>query len=187
VEELKNLVVQHLFKLLKANLASMGKIVSYIVTSSVNKFLKLLQNALERYNKLAVKQSPPQPVLQYSEVLSYATLGDFDLLKHSRHNVLARLWLNTMHHQMAVKFFKLLMRQPKLRAHEEINWLNVKVRQLQAWVDNETMEIEWITIELSVENPWLTLFHCQQQVNIQHQLQLQCIYDLKGYSGVQPV
>ncbi|KAI6006140.1 hypothetical protein EDC04DRAFT_2550530, partial [Pisolithus marmoratus] len=90
-----------------------------------------VQNALERYNKLAMKQSPPQPMLQYSDVLSYTTLGDFDLLKHSWHAILARLWSNTMHHQMAIKYFKLL------RAHEEINWLNVEVRQLQAWVDNE--------------------------------------------------
>ena len=125
-------------------------------------------------------------MLQYSEVLSYATLGDFNLLKHSWHNVLARPWLNTMHRQMAVKFFKLL------RAHEEINRLNVEVRRLQAWVDNKTMEIKQIATELSVENPQLSaelraLFHRQQWVNIQHQLQLQCIYDLKGYSGVWPI
>ena len=133
-----------------------------------------------------MKQSPLRPVLQYSEVLSYAALRDFDLLKHSRHHVLARPWSNTMHRQMAVKYFKLL------RAHEEINRLDVEVRRLQAWVDNETTEIRQIATEISAQNPLLSaelraLFHHQQQVNIQHQLQLQCIYDLKGYSGVQPV
>jgi len=145
-----------------------------------------VRNALERYNKLAIKQSPPRPVLQYSEVLSYATLGDFDLLKHSRHDVLARPWSNTMHRQMAVKYFKLL------RAHEEINRLNVEVRRLQAWVDNETTEIKQIAAELSAQNPLLSaelqvLFHHQQRVNIQHQLRLQRIYDLGGYSGVRPI
>ena len=132
------------------------------------------------------KQSPLQPVLQYSEVLSYATLGDFDLLKHSRHDILARPWLNTMHHQMAVKYFKFL------RAHKEINWLNVEVRWLQAWIDNKTAEIKQIMAELSAQSPLLSaklwaLFYCQQRVNIQHQLWLQCIYDLEGYSGVQLV
>ena len=145
-----------------------------------------VRNALERYNKLAMKQSPPRPVLQYNEVLSYATLGDFDLLKHSQHDVLARPWSNTMHRQMAVKYFKLL------RAHEEINRLNVEVRRLQAWVDNETTEIERIATEISPQNPLLSaelraLFHRQQRVNIQHQLRLQCIYDLEGYLGVRPV
>ena len=145
-----------------------------------------MRNALERYNKLAVKQSPPRPVLQYSEVLSYAALGDFDLLKHSRHHVLARPWSNTMHCQMAVKYFKLL------RAHEEINWLNVEVRRLQAWVDNETTEIQRIATEISAQNPLLStelraLFNHQQRVNNQHQLWLQRIYDLEGYSGVRPV
>jgi len=125
-------------------------------------------------------------MLQYSEVLSYATLGDFDLLKHSRHNVLARPWSNTMHCQMAVKYFKLL------RAHEEITRLNVEVRQLQAWVDSKTTEIKQIVAELSPQNPLLSaelwvLFHRQHHVNNQHQLRLQRIYDLKGYSGVRPI
>jgi len=125
-------------------------------------------------------------MLQYSEVLSYATLGDFDLLKHSQHDVLAKPWSNTMHCQMAIKYFKLL------RAHEEVNRLNVEVRWLQAWIDSETTEIKQFAAELSVQNPLLcaelqALFHCQQHVNTQHQLWLQRIYDLKGYSGVQPI
>ena len=145
-----------------------------------------MRNALERYNKLAVKQSPPRPTLQYSEVLSYATLGDFDLLKHSRHEVLARPWSNTMHRQMAVKYFKLL------RAREEITRLNVEVRRLQAWVDSEATEIKQIATELSAQNPPLSaelqvLFHRQHHVNNQHQLRLQRIYDLEGYSGVRPI
>ena len=107
-------------------------------------------NALDRYNKLAVKQSPVRPVLQYSEVLSYATLGDFDLLKHSWHDILARLWSNTMHRQMAAKYFKLL------RVHEEINWLNVEVRWLQAWVDYEIVDIKQIAEGLSAQDPLLS-------------------------------
>ena len=46
--------------------------------------------------------------------------------------------------------------------------------------------------ELSAQSPMLSaelwaLFYCQQHVNVQHQLRLQCIYDLEGYSGVWPV
>ncbi|KAI6041721.1 hypothetical protein EDC04DRAFT_2601503 [Pisolithus marmoratus] len=98
----------------------------------------------------------------------------------------ARPWSNTMHHQMAIKYFKLL------RVHEEINWLNVEVRWLQAWVDNEVMDIKWVAAGLSVQTPLLSaelqvLFDHQQRVNTQHQLWLQRIYDLKGYSGVQPI
>ena len=145
-----------------------------------------MRNALKRYNKLAVKQSPLQPTLQYSEVLSYATLGDFDLLKHSQHEVLAWPWSNTMHRQMVVKYFKLL------RAREEITRLNVEVRRLQAWVDSETTEIKQIATELSAQNPPLSaelqvLFHRQLRVNNQHQLWLQRIYNLEGYSGVWPI
>ena len=91
-----------------------------------------------------------------------------------------------MHRQMAVKYFKLL------RAREEITRLNVEVRRLQAWVDSETTEIKQIATELSAQNPPLSaelqvLFHHQLRINNQHQLQLQRIYDLKGYSGVRPI
>ena len=87
---------------------------------------------------------------------------------------------------MAIKYFKLL------RAHEEVNRLNVEVRRLQAWIDSKATEIKQIAVELSAQNPLLcaelqALFRRQQRVNTQHQLQLQCIYDLKGYSGVQPI
>ena len=89
-------------------------------------------------------------MLQYSEVLSYTALGDFDLLKHSRHDVLARPWSNTMHRQLAVKYFKLL------RAHEEIYRLNVEVRRLQAWIDHETAQIKQIAAGLSAQDPLLS-------------------------------
>ena len=133
-----------------------------------------MQNALKKYNKLAVKQNPSQPVLQYSEVQLYVTLGDFDLLKHSCHDILAKPWLNIMHRQMAVKYFKFL------RAHKEIGWLNIEVRQLQAWVDAETKDIEQVAEEVETQDPLLSAelqaLACRQQhINIQHQLRLQCI------------
>ena len=79
---------------------------------------------------------------------------------------------------MVVKYFKLL------RAYEEVNWLNVEVGWLQAWIDSETTEIKQIAAELSVQNLTLcaelqVLFHHQQHVNTQHQLRLQHIYDLR--------
>ncbi|KIM53553.1 hypothetical protein SCLCIDRAFT_88319, partial [Scleroderma citrinum Foug A] len=113
VEDLKHLIVQRLFELSKANLAStVGYKLHKQISKAIVQWSAAVQNTLEKYNKLAVKQNPSRPVLQYSEVLSYATLGDFDLLKHSRHDILAKPWLNIMHRQMAVKYFKLL------RAHK---------------------------------------------------------------------
>ena len=55
-----------------------------------------------------------------------------------------------MHRQMAAKYFKLL------RAHEEINRLNVEVRRLQAWVDYETADIKQIAEGLSAWDPLLS-------------------------------
>ncbi|KAG1737248.1 hypothetical protein EDB19DRAFT_1594901, partial [Suillus lakei] len=51
-----------------------------------------IHSALEKYNALAPIQHPPWPVLDYSEVVGYASLGEFSLLKYSHYNVLAKPW-----------------------------------------------------------------------------------------------
>ncbi|KAG1736433.1 uncharacterized protein EDB91DRAFT_1238058 [Suillus paluster] len=38
-----------------------------------------------------------KPTLQYGEVTSYAALGEFEILKHSRHNILTKPWSNPTH------------------------------------------------------------------------------------------
>jgi hypothetical protein len=49
-----------------------------------------IRSALERYNALAPIQHPFRPVLDYSEVIGYAFLGEFSLLKYSHYDVLAK-------------------------------------------------------------------------------------------------
>ena len=51
-----------------------------------------IRTALDHYNRLAPRQKPPRPKLEYSEVISYSTLGDFSLLKASRADVLTKPW-----------------------------------------------------------------------------------------------
>jgi len=103
--------------------------------------------ALGKYNKLTVTQDPQRPTLQYSEVLSYATLGEFDILKHSWHDILTKPWSNPTHCEMAVKYFKIL------RACEEITQLNVDIHHLHAWVNAEDSEIKRVATELESTNP----------------------------------
>jgi hypothetical protein len=49
-----------------------------------------MHTALERYNQLAPVQTPPQETLEFSNIASYAWLGEFNLLKHSCHHLLEK-------------------------------------------------------------------------------------------------
>ena len=141
-----------------------------------------IRSTLEKYNKLAVKQHPPQPMLQYNKVTLYMSLGDFDLLKHSRHDVLVKPWANPTHREMAVKYFKLL------HAHEEIVRLNIEIPRLQAWVDTEDSELQKCATRLRSTAPLLAaeiseVHKWQQRVNDMHCTRLVHIYGLSHYDG----
>ncbi|KAG0695487.1 hypothetical protein DFH29DRAFT_880019 [Suillus ampliporus] len=85
VEELEGLVIQCLFELSKANLAGTGYKMRKYISKAITRRSAAIRNALEKYNKLAPLQTPPRPILDYAEVVGYATLGEFTLLKYSRH------------------------------------------------------------------------------------------------------
>lgn len=91
--------------------------------------------ALEKYNTLAPLQVPPWPTLNYTEVVGYASLGKFALLKYSRHDLLAKPWAVPESREMAAQFFKVLC------SHEELTRLNIKICHLSAWVDFEDKKI----------------------------------------------
>ncbi|KAG1752328.1 uncharacterized protein EDB91DRAFT_1243104 [Suillus paluster] len=135
VEELEGLVVQRLFELSKANLAGTGG------------HLLDLKITLEKYNRLAPLQNPPCPVLDYSKIVGYASLGEFSLLKHLRHDILTKPWTVSTNHEMAVKYFKLV------RSHEEIVQLNVEIKHLQSWVEHEDRTILEAIDSLLANNP----------------------------------
>ncbi|KAG1833220.1 hypothetical protein DFJ58DRAFT_719456 [Suillus subalutaceus] len=101
------------------------------ISKAITRRSATIQTALEKYNRLAPLQDPPRPVLDYSKIVRYASLGEFSVLKHSCHDILTKPWAVSVNHKMAAKYFKLV------RLHEEIVWLNVKIKHLQSWVEHE--------------------------------------------------
>ncbi|KAG1772867.1 hypothetical protein EV702DRAFT_976415, partial [Suillus placidus] len=94
-----------------------------------------IRTALEKYNNLAPLQVPPRPTLDYVDIIGYASLGEFELLKYSHHNVMTKPWTVPENREMAVKFFKVL------RSHEEIIRLNVEIGRLGAWIQFEDQQM----------------------------------------------
>ena len=86
---------------------------------------------MERYNTAASTLSPPRPNLSWDDVVEYAFLADFDLLRDSRQDVRARPWTKPAFHIMIDQHFKLQC------AHEEIQRLNVEIRRVVTYIHDE--------------------------------------------------
>ncbi|KAI6145668.1 hypothetical protein EDD17DRAFT_1767881 [Pisolithus thermaeus] len=187
VEELEGLVVQRMFELSKANLAKTGYKMRKHISKAISRRSAAIRAALERYNKLAPRQCPPRPKLDYAEVIGYSLLGEFSLLKHSHYEILEKPWALPDNREMMMKYYKLQ------RSQEEITRLNVEIRRLQAWLDfdGERMKVaaqgfrDSGSSELAFEME--SMYAERVRVNDFHRAQLQKIYEMPGYTGCRPI
>jgi hypothetical protein len=158
------------------------------ISKAITRRSAAIRNALEKYNKLAPLQAPPRPILDYAEVVGYATLGEFTLLKYSRHDFLRKPWAVPENREMSAKYFKLV------RSHEEITRLNVEIGRLDAWVEYDDKKTLEVIEMLATDDPSSLLaaelrqqYSVRHRVNNVHRCRLHRIRQLKGYNGPFPV
>ncbi|KAF8432351.1 hypothetical protein L210DRAFT_3413994, partial [Boletus edulis BED1] len=186
VEELEGLVVQRLFELSKANLSGTGYKLRKQVSKALMRRSAAVRAALDHYNKLTPRQKPPRKKLEYSDVIGYVTLGEFSLLKSSRHDILSKPWASSANREAMTRYFKVI------RSQEEIVRLNVEIRRLQVWVDFDDEQIRTAIDKLKADSsPNLAAemgsFYAERhRVNNIHRSRLAQVYSLDGYSGVRP-
>ena len=141
-----------------------------------------IRNAISQYNDLAPLQKPPRPLLVYSAVVDYCTFSEFEILKHSDHDVLSKEWAILANRQAASKYFKIE------RAEEEIRRCNVEVARVQAWVDKEDTVMSGAIADHEDSDPAFAAHLKALQIQRQHvndhlRTRLEQIYKLPGYSG----
>ncbi|KAG2069516.1 hypothetical protein BDR04DRAFT_1128820 [Suillus decipiens] len=123
-----------------------------------------------------------------TEVVGYATLGKFTLLKYSHHDFLAKPWAVPETWEMSTKYFKLV------QSHEEITCLNVEMGHLEAWVEYDDKKMLEVIETLVTDDPSSLLaaklrkqYSVCHRINNVHHCHLHKICQLKGYSGPIPV
>lgn len=94
---------------------------------------KGVRNAIERYNTVALSMDPPMPTLSWDEVVNYGFLSEFDLLRDTRDSVRSRPWTRRSYRLAMDSYFKIL------RAREEIKRLNIEIKRLVTWIDDEDL------------------------------------------------
>lgn len=143
---------------------------------------KAVRNAVDKYNKLAPIQKPPRPIIQYSAVAAYSWLGEFELLKESRQDVLEKPWAVQTNREMMTKFYKLR------RAHEEILRCNIEARRLSTWVRDEDNHLLDVLEGLRQVNRPLAAaldgFRAERhRINNIHRARLHTLFRMSGFSG----
>ncbi|KAJ7659532.1 hypothetical protein B0H17DRAFT_1212861 [Mycena rosella] len=93
--------------------------------------LVVVKNTIHQYNLAALSLEAPAPQITCDEVVEYAFLADFDLLRATDGELDMKPWTQPAGRHAMDKYFKLL------RAKEEIVRLNVEIRRVVTWINNE--------------------------------------------------
>lgn len=103
---------------------------------------KAVKSAIDRYNAAAITLDPPMPPLTWEQVVEYAFLADFDILRDTRAEIQARPWTRPAYRLAMDRYFKIL------RAREEIKRLNVEIPRVVTWIRDENRELRKKALEL---------------------------------------
>ncbi|KIK29667.1 hypothetical protein PISMIDRAFT_6917 [Pisolithus microcarpus 441] len=182
LDNLESLVVAWLFELTKMNRAGTGYKLRKHIAKALQTRSAAIKVALDRYNKCALVVRPPRQTLRWEEVVEYAFLADFDLLRDTREDISQRPWAHPTACFALDTFFKMR------RAEEEIARLNIEIRRVITYICDEECFLR--TCEKKISNIHPTLAHqvsrhCNfhSQFNGFHLKRLHDIAMLPGFSG----
>lgn len=127
---------------------------------------------------------PPAPMLEWKELMEFAFISEFELLKHSRshQDITTELWASPLNREMTTKYYKIL------RAREELNRVNIEASRLRTSIRDEHNLFHHHIQRLTVSNPFLAhalqqMYNTRHRVNTTHNIRLDKLEALRGYSG----
>ncbi|TFY75474.1 hypothetical protein EWM64_g8539 [Hericium alpestre] len=185
LNKVQHLVVQRLFEMSKANIAGMGYKVRTSIWKHIRTRSKAIRTALTNYNTIAVKMRPPAPALEWSSIVNFSFVSEFDILRHSNSDTdtTAKPWMSPANREIVNKLFK------AMRACEEIERLNVELRRLRTFIFSEdTAYLDAITVQQQSGNYLLSAeikaqYRTRHRINNMHHITLNAIEQLPGFTG----
>jgi len=129
--------------------------------------------------------TPPAPLLDWKQLMDYSFVSEFKLLKHSQlhQDITHEPWAVPANRELTTKYFKVM------RAHGEINRVNIKMCRLRTSTQDEHIMFEEHISHLQESNVLLAAdvqrrYDTRWHVNCYHTLQLDAIEKLKGFAGI---
>lgn len=152
------------------------------ITKALKNRSAAVRSALTTYNKLAPTVTPPRPILDYDHIISYTTLGEFDLLRAPRQSIHEKVWAKPRYREALQTYYKIRC------AEKEITRLNVEIKRLRTFIRDEEEDYTAAIVRADAEHPTLAaeLRHrwaARSAVNTEHLRQLDKISCLRGYTG----
>ncbi|KAJ7851290.1 hypothetical protein B0H14DRAFT_3085820 [Mycena olivaceomarginata] len=145
LDALELLIVERIFELTKMNQSQTGYKMRKHIAKALQARSKAVKNAIGNYNTAAGLLDPPMPHLSWEQVVEYAFLADFDILRDTRTEVQSRPWTRPAYRLAMDRYFKIL------RAREEIKRLNVEIPRVVTWIRDEYKVLCRKEQELGVE------------------------------------
>ncbi|KAJ7192978.1 hypothetical protein GGX14DRAFT_305903, partial [Mycena pura] len=127
VDNLEFLVLKRLFELTKMNKSGLGKLRRHIA-KALQVRSKAIRAALARYNSAAAALQPPQISMSWADVIDYAFLAHFDILRDPEGSAALRAWSDPLARALMDGHFKIQ------RAKEEIKRLNIEIRRFVTYM-----------------------------------------------------
>ncbi|KAJ7021912.1 hypothetical protein C8F04DRAFT_972130 [Mycena alexandri] len=147
--KLERLVIQRMFELTKMNLSQTGYKLRKHIAKALQARSQAIKNALKTYNSAASSLAPPGRTLSWSEVVEYAFLADFDLLRDPEKVGEVREWATPAARLLLDQYFRIE------RAREEITRCNVEIRRLVTYIRDERAILVSVETNLQGSNPGL--------------------------------
>ncbi|KAJ6469111.1 hypothetical protein DFH09DRAFT_1254063 [Mycena vulgaris] len=135
LDALELLIVERIFELTKINQSQTGYKMRKHIAKALQARSKAVRSAIEQYNAAAVTLDPPMAMLTWEQVVEYAFLADFDILRDTRAEVQSRPWTRPAYRIAMDRYFRIE------RAREEIKRLNVEIPRVVTWIHDENTNL----------------------------------------------
>ena len=120
---------------------------------------------------------PHRRILKWEEVIEYAFLSDFNLLRDGRQDISKFPWASPMGHHAMDLHFKMC------RAREEIQWLNIEIRRLVTYIRDEEKYLHECESRLKVIHPGLA-HQVSHQCNVRGRFTLKHLKHLRNVANL---
>ncbi|KAJ7467356.1 hypothetical protein B0H11DRAFT_2306441 [Mycena galericulata] len=131
LDHLEGLIIARMFELGKCNLSGTGYKLRTHIAKALQARSKAIKTAISKYNEAAEAMVPQKPTLDWEQVVEYAFLSDFDLLREGREDIWEKPWARPAGHMAMDQHFKLL------RADEEIVRLDIEIPRFVTYIADE--------------------------------------------------
>ncbi|KAJ6603535.1 hypothetical protein DFH09DRAFT_1242787 [Mycena vulgaris] len=142
LDALELLIVERIFELTKMNQSQTGYKMRKHIAKALQARSMAVRSTIEQYNTAAVALSPPMPMLNWEQVVEYAFLADFDILRDTRAEIQSRPWTRLAYRLAMDRYFRIL------RAREEIQRLNVEIPRVVTWIRDENRFLQKMEAKL---------------------------------------